>query len=342
MSLGRAWAHQLPEKLKQASIHGFKGVEIFYEDLEYLARDLSHGSDASPEGLLLAARTARHLCDQNNLTVVCLQPFLSYEGLLDPVEHRKRIEKLKLWFQIIKILGTDMIQIPANFMTKDITGDLDVIVADMVEVAELGLRETPSVRFVYENISFATYVDTWEMAWDVVQKVDRPNFGICLDTFNICARVYGDPAVESGKTLNAERDMQASIERMKQQIDVKRVFYVQIVDGERLRDPITPAHPFYIKGQSARMGWSRNARLFAYEEGGYLPILDVARVIFGDLGFEGWVSLELFSRTMARVDPAVPRELARRGYESWRKLKQDLHLKDEPGATDCVLLPQGA
>lgn len=34
MSLGRTWVHVLPENLAGASEAGFKGVEIFYEDLE--------------------------------------------------------------------------------------------------------------------------------------------------------------------------------------------------------------------------------------------------------------------------------------------------------------------
>ncbi|KAF7913270.1 hypothetical protein EAE99_010767 [Botrytis elliptica] len=38
MSLGRAWIHSMPSKLSAASTHHIHGLEIFYEDLEDLAR----------------------------------------------------------------------------------------------------------------------------------------------------------------------------------------------------------------------------------------------------------------------------------------------------------------
>jgi 4-hydroxyphenylpyruvate dioxygenase len=76
------------------------------------------------------------------------------------------------------------------------------------------------------------------------------------------------------------------------------------------------------------MSWSRNARLFPFEEdrGGYLPVLDVARAFF-ELRFEGWVSLELFSRTLADPDPDTPEKHAVRGWRAWRRLVEVLKLR---------------
>ncbi|KLJ08355.1 4-hydroxyphenylpyruvate dioxygenase [Blastomyces silverae] len=228
-----------------------------------------------------------------------------------------------------------MIQIPANFLGPDpgtgkprTTGDLDVIVADLREVAERGLREDPPVRFAYEALAWSTHVDTWEACWEVVQRVDRANFGICLDTFNLAGRVYADPAVRGGKVVNADANLRASLARLVAAVDVRKVFYIQVVDAERLERPLVKGHEWHVSGQPSRMSWSRNARLFAFEEerGGYLPILAVARAFF-DLGFEGWVSLELFSRSTADPKPDTPAAHARRGAESWRKLVRYLGLK---------------
>jgi 4-hydroxyphenylpyruvate dioxygenase len=102
---------------------------------------------------------------------------------------------------------------------------------------------------------------------------------MCLDTFNIAGRVYGDPASPNGKTPNAEEQMRKSLERMVKTIDVRKVFYIQVVDAEKMRDPLVEGHAFYAADQPARMSWSRNARLFAFEDRGYLPIMDVARAI---------------------------------------------------------------
>lgn len=328
MSLGRAWVHKLPYKLDQAKAYGLTGIEAFFEDLEYLAREesgISSDEVPSPEAQLHAAEILRKLCDERSLEIIGLQPFLHYEGLLDRDEHARRIEKMKLWFKIAKILGTDIIQIPANFLDKDkITGDLDVVVTDLKKVADMGLKESPVIKFAYENLCWSTYFDTWEQGWDIVERVDRPNFGMCLDTYNISGRVYGDPASTTGKTPDADEDMKKSLDRLVKTVDVKKVFYIQVVDAEKMRDPLVEGHAFYAADQPARMSWSRNARLFAFEEGGYLPIVDVTRAIIEGLGYTGWVSMELFSRTTNEPGDEVPKAHARRAWEAWEKIEKEI------------------
>jgi len=154
--------------------------------------------------------------------------------------------------------------------------------------------------------------------------VDRPNFGMCLDTFNIAGRVYADPAAPDGKTPNADADMKKSLEAMVRRVDVKKVFYIQVVDAEKMRNPLVEGHAFYAADQPTRMSWSRNARLFAFEEGGYLPVLDVTKAIIQGLGYKGWVSMELFSRTMNEPRDEVPKAHARRAREAWEKLEKEI------------------
>lgn len=330
MSLGRPGIHDLAHKLHQASIHAFEGVEIFFEDLEHFARTRNITS------VVTAAHRVRALCDDLGLEVVCLQPLLFYEGLVSRPEHATQLrERLPLWFDVAHALRTDMIQVPSNFLPPDpetglgrTTGDIEIIVSDLRELADQGAPR--GLRFVYESLAWGTHVDTWEACWEIVRLVDRPNFGVCLDTFNIAARVYADPAVASGKTRNAEADIRASIARMKERIDPAKVFFVQVVDGERLSEPLVEGHEFFVRGQPSRMSWSRNARLFPLEEerGGYLPVLDIMRAFVEDLHFvDGWVSLELFSRTVADPRREVPAEHGQRGIESWRKLVATLQLE---------------
>lgn len=198
----------------------------------------------------------------------------------------------------------------------------------MIEVADLGLQENPPVRFAYENLAWGTYIDTWDSMWNIIEKVNRPNFGCCLDTFNIAGRVWADPASPTGKTPNADEDLRISLEKMCNTIDLKKVFYVQVVDAERMETPLVPGHPFHVDGQPARMSWSRNARLFVYEtdRGAYLPVIEVAKAILNDLRFQGWVSMELFSRTLSYPESTIPHSHAQRGITAWKKLKAELDL----------------
>ncbi|KAF4551737.1 3-dehydroshikimate dehydratase [Elsinoe fawcettii] len=327
MSLGRAWVHGMRTKLEQAAKYGFEGVEIFYEDLEYLTDALPAGK--SPQGLKEAAQSVRDMCDELGLIIINLQPFSQYDGLRDRTQHAARLQEIKLWFELAAIMRTDLIQIPASFLPTDqATGDIYTIVSDLRTVADLGAQCTPPIRFAYESLCFSTYINTWEKCWDVVQRVNRPNFGICLDTYNIAGRVYADPASPSGKVADAEAATTASIQNLVRTVDVNKVFFIQVVDAERLSSPLVEGHRFYDASQPARMSWSRNCRLFYGEEdkGAYLPVKEITKAIINGLGFRGWVSMELFNRSMSEPSPTVPQEHARRGMESWGKIQKDTQL----------------
>ncbi|KAL5336995.1 xylose isomerase-like protein [Aspergillus crustosus] len=335
MSLGRPGLHPLDDKLRVAAAHGFTGIELFIDDLTHHASTRFHNS------LHAASQHISSLCKSLNLTIICLQPFAFYEGLLDRTQRDRLLtSKLQTWLELVDILHTDMIQIPANFLQNDpatnspqTTGDLDTIVADLQTIADLGsARKGPKIRFVYEALCWSTHIDTWEAAWSVVERVNRPNFGLCLDSFNLAGRIYADPEAPNGKTRDAENAVETSMNTLRSwtksgKLDVNKIFYIQLVDGERLSAPLNQDHPFYVANQPARMNWSRNARLFPCEEerGGYLPVLEITRA-FLETGFEGWVSLELFSRTCNDVDPGVPGEHARRGMEGWRRVVARLDL----------------
>ncbi|TDZ74963.1 3-dehydroshikimate dehydratase [Colletotrichum trifolii] len=95
-SLGRAWLHDFDHKVCQAARYGFQGIEIFYEDLEYLAKKLHRTEEPNTDHLLTAAAHARRVVDGLGLAVIGLQPFLFYEGL-----------KMKVWIRLAEALGTD-------------------------------------------------------------------------------------------------------------------------------------------------------------------------------------------------------------------------------------------
>jgi 4-hydroxyphenylpyruvate dioxygenase len=327
MSLGRCYAgHTLSHKLSMAAKHGIEGIELFFEDLVDHA-----GGSSSPSDLLEAAASINRLCSSLNLEIICLQPFMHYEGLLDRTRHDERIEEMKLWLQIAHALGTDIVQVPSSFLPRDqISSDTNLIVSDLREIADLGLQQTPNIRFAYESLCWGTNVDRWEVCWDIVQRVDRSNLGICLDSFNILGRIYADPTSESGRTHNAEKEVQESIRRLVDRIGSHRekIFFIQVVDAEKLETPLLEGHPFYNAEQPARMSWSRNCRLFYGESeyGAYLPVKDVIYAIINEIGYDGWVSMELFNRVMGREDHEVVEELATRAATSWQRLQTDMGL----------------
>ncbi|KAJ9602165.1 hypothetical protein H2200_013285 [Cladophialophora chaetospira] len=323
VSLGRSSVgHNIIEKIKHASLAGFKGVEIFFECLETYALELgdsNQGEKASRESLLEAATHTRQACIDYDIKVLCLQPFMFFEGQVDEQARVEKFKLLDLWFELAHLLDTDLIQIPSNFQREGTTGDIDCIVADLTLAADLGAQQSPQIRFSYEGICWGNHIDTWEQTWDIAQRVNQPNFGLCVDVFHIAGRVWADPAVAGGVRQNGDEALRISLEKLVREVPPSKIFYVQVGDAERLPKPIVLGSPLYTEGVKPRMSWSRNARLFPFETalGGYLPIPAICKAIFTDMGWEGWVSMEMFGRCLYDTDEKIPEQLAARAAESW-------------------------
>lgn len=337
VSLGAAHLHSLPAKIEAAAENGQRGLELFHDDLAQFAKSLRCLASDETAGRterdyeIDAAHAIRNLCTKRGLKVLALQPFRHYEGLLDPEQHTQRIDELKHWVELCKILGDDLfILIPSSFLDpSQITGDRDRLVADLGQAADVAFP----IRIAYEALAWGTYINSWEDSWDIVRRANRPNLGICLDTFNIAARLWADPTSATGRLpAHADLDLQTSMQRLVQEVDPDRVMMVQLADGERVH-PLTPF--LQVPGMPKLLSWSRNARLFPCEEelGGYLPIREVANACLNQLGYTGWVSMEVFTRTTGDPKASVPNEHAARAARSWRRILQQLDTKGEKGCS---------
>jgi 4-hydroxyphenylpyruvate dioxygenase len=152
-----------------------------------------------------------------------------------------------------------------------------------------------------------------------------PNRSV-LDTFQIIGRVWGDPTSRNMKVPNADRVMAESLERMRNTPGlVEKIFYIQLSDVEHLREPLSRSHPVWKDGMPPRMQWSRNYRTFPCEEGNCLtPLTETVRTWFYDLGWRGWVSMEVFNKSMEAPGAEVPTAHAERGTKSWHRLLKEL------------------
>ena len=346
-SLGCPQHHNLHEKLQATALAGLSSVEIFFEDIRQLVdavksdpsilspplRTNIHTQDQDRSITLACARQIRHWCTSHNLSVICLQPMMHFEGC-DLARRKANFERLDFWIEIAHCLGTDLIQIPSNFLPADqCTGDRTQIIADLKEAAEIGARQTPPIRFAYEALCWGTHVDTWDAAWEIVEAVDMDNFGTCLDTFNLAGRVYANPTSVDGLNEHAALDIDASIQKLREVFskpkNLKKIFYLELCDGEVLEEPISEQHEWYTPEQKPRMTWSRNARLWPFETDvaeaqaqnrgpGYLPVTEIFDTLL-DLGFEGYLSFEVFNRSLNRGDPYVIKEHQLRARTSWQK-----------------------
>ncbi|KIW96300.1 uncharacterized protein Z519_03369 [Cladophialophora bantiana CBS 173.52] len=351
-SLGRARYHSLDHKLELCQKYGFEAIELFFEDLEAVAKALPASHPALPPGTsfadstelqesqLAAAEYIHDLCIRRRVQIICLQPFMHYEGRLDSAFHGEAIQELQFWIKLARRLSTDLIQIPSSFLpASQCSGNRGRIVADLRQAAEIGLQNDPPTRFAYEALAWGTHVDTWDAAWSIVLEVDRPNFGTCIDAFNLAGRIFADPASLSGLTRTACEDTQKAISKLRSELPLalEKVFYVEVCDGERLDVPLGPGHEWYDPEQPVRMSWSRNARLFPFEGGGYLPALDILQAVC-DAGYTGHVSFELFSRTANRPGGEVAEQHAKRAAVAWKKLAEYMGWSKQQAGIDSEFL----
>lgn len=314
-SLGQHPSHSLEDKLRAAARAGYDGVEIVFSDLETYSQSLSVTT-------LDGAEKIRAICDGTSLAILSLAPFENYEGDRSPLSDR--LQKAAHWIEIARSLRAPYLQVPAQFKTNAI-GDNAVVVSELQQLADLGSARQPLVSIAYEPMSWSTYYSTWEDSLKLVEAVDRPNFGLCLDTFHTITKLWADPFAASGKFPDANQQLQQTLDCFARSCPLDKIFYVQLSDAEKFHPPFSTAHPWYLEGEAPQFTWSKHARPFPFEThlGAYLPVLQVARAWLVEKGFTGWVSMEIFDRRMRSQD-SRPEAAAQRGIDSWQTLRKEL------------------
>lgn len=127
-----------------------------------------------------------------------------------------------------------------------------------------------------------------------MKQVDKPNVGLCLDTFQTAGGEWADPSTESGLLEDVSKDeletrFHASLEELSRTVPKDKIYLLQISDAYKLKTPITTSDE---TGLRPRGRWSHDYRPLPYN-GGYLPVVDVCKAVLRT-GFRGWFSYEVF------------------------------------------------
>lgn len=67
-------------------------------------------------------------------------------------------------------------------------------------------------QIAYEPMGWCTHVKTWEVALELIKKVDRPNIGLCLDTFHIASYLLHSPETADGLRDGGEAALKDSLD----------------------------------------------------------------------------------------------------------------------------------
>lgn len=310
-SMGWHPSHTLEEKIKAAHNAGIKGFELNMIDVENFA-------DRHSKSQLEAAKDISALCKSADIEVFALTSLVNFEGAPTPLDGR--LKTAGEWMDAARELDCRVLQIPSNF-SKDAIGDEAIIVGELRALADMGSRRDPPVSIAYEALAWGLHVADWEESLRVVNLVDRANFGLCLDTYHVLARVWADPSTVSGVRPGAASALRDTIERFRSTCPPEKIIYVQLCDGEKMSPPILPGHPTYREDKAATHSWCMYGRIFPLEveEGAYFPMEEILRAWLVESGWNGWVSMETFHRDMEKEEFG-PKIWAERATKSWDRV----------------------
>lgn len=186
----------LSDKLDAIAIAGFKGVEIFDNDLVVCDRSVSE---------------IRQQMSDLGLICTCFQPFRDFEGLEGEARNRA-FERAKQKFAIMNELGAQTMLLCSS-VNKASNSYFGKIAEDFYELGEVA--KSFDVKVGYEALAWGAHIYDHRQAWDIVKRADHPNIGLILDTFHSFSR---EVPVESIKEING-----------------KKVFLVQIADAPNIK-----------------------------------------------------------------------------------------------------------
>jgi 4-hydroxyphenylpyruvate dioxygenase len=159
----------LAEKLEAIAAAGFKGVEIFENDL------LSF--DGAP-------RDVRRMVGDLGMEIVTFQPFRDFEGMPDD-KRTRAFARAERKFDLMQELGCDLLLVCSN-ISPESGGGIDRAAADLNELgARAGKR---GLRIGFEALAWGRHINDYRDAWEAVRRADHEAVGLVLDSFHILAR----------------------------------------------------------------------------------------------------------------------------------------------------------
>jgi 4-hydroxyphenylpyruvate dioxygenase len=159
----------LDEKLRAIANAGFKGVEIFENDL------LSF--NGTPGDVRLAAQDL-------GLEIVTFQPFRDFEGM-PPDKRERNFARAERKFDLMAELGCDLLMVCSN-VSPDSAGGIDRAAEDF---NALGARAAErGIRVGFEALAWGRHINDYRDAWEVVRRAGHHSVGLVLDSFHILSR----------------------------------------------------------------------------------------------------------------------------------------------------------
>jgi sugar phosphate isomerase/epimerase len=229
-----------------------------------------------PDGEAAAVAAVR----QSGLRVTGFQVLRDFEGLAGHL-HAYKVDVAKAMLEMCRAVGADVLLVCSSTLTHG-TGDPEALVRDLRKLAMLAIPL--GIRIAYEALSWGKHVSEYPQAWDLVERADRANLGLALDSFHVLA---------SGTALDG-------LER----IDPGRIVLVQLADfmWQETRSP------------EERINTARHFRVFPGEGVHGAEVAALVRQL-DEMGYRGDYSFEVFNDDYVQLPLAVVTRRARQSVK---------------------------
>jgi len=255
-------AGSLEDKLAAMASAGFTQVMLS-------ARDLT----SHPGGVQSAVAAVK----ASGLAVTGFQVLRDFEGLSGHL-HSYKVDIAKAMLGMCHAVGSDLLLVCSSTSTHA-TSDPEALAHDLAKLAMLAVPLR--IRIAYEALSWGRFVNEFPQAWDLVERGNRANLGLAIDSYHVLATKTSQDALEY--------------------VFADRVFLVQLADfmWQEVRSP------------EERMNTARHFRVFPGEG---VHGEDVAALVrrLDRMGYRGAYSFEVFNDDYAQLPVDVVAARARR------------------------------
>jgi sugar phosphate isomerase/epimerase len=259
-------AGPLEAKLRAVRAAGFTQIMLNATDIA--------GHPAGEHAAVAAVRGS-------GLRVTGFQVLRDFEGLSGHL-HAYKVDIAKAMLGMCRALGSTVL-LACSSTSAHASGDLELLVKDLQRLATLAVPL--GIKIAYEALSWGRHVNLYPQAWELVQRAERSNLGVCLDSFHILA---------NRSELDSVQD-----------IDPRKIFLVQLSDflWREVRSP------------EDRIDTARHYRVFPGEGVHSEQLTALVRTI-DEIGYRGDYSFEVFNDDYRQLPLAMVADRARRSA-SW-------------------------
>ena len=258
-------AGPLEAKLRAIQGAGFTQVMLSAADLV--------GHPGGEDAAVAAVRAS-------GLRVTGFQVLRDFEGLSGHL-HAYKVDVAKAMLRMCRALDSEVL-LACSSTSAHAAGDPESLAKDLQKLAMLALPL--NIRIAYEALSWGRHVNEFPQAAELVQRADRANLGLALDSFHIFANKTRLDAL--------------------QEIDPAKVFLVQLSDfmWEEIRSP------------DDRIETARHYRVFPGEGVHSEQVSEMVRTL-DEMGYRGDYSFEVFNDDYRQLPLTMVAERARRSVK---------------------------